>query len=75
MKNQDKAVERLCQAIIVQAAKDYRRALSSLKRDPKSRYGLGKKQELERFFRSKWYKAMTDVDGEFLIIKLQEEFE
>lgn len=75
MKKSSNGYELLFQAIIVQAAKDYRRALRSLKRDPKSRYGLGKKQEVERFFRSEWYKIMTDVEGEFLIQKIQEEFE
>ena len=29
--------------------------------------------ECERFFRSGWYKALTSVDGEYLIQKLREE--
>jgi len=31
------------------------------------------KDEVERFFRSAWYRELTSVDGEFLISKLQAE--
>lgn len=33
------------------------------------------KAEVERFFRSAWYRELTSVDGEFLILKLQAEVE
>lgn len=66
-------VERLCQAIIVQAAKDYRGALLKLKKYPSRQDIMDIKQEVEVFFRSGWYEQLTDVDGEYLIRKLQEE--
>ena len=54
--------EELANAIILQAVKDYR--LTDDEREL---------QEIERFFRSGWYKALTSVDGEYLIQKLREE--
>ncbi|MCD8021501.1 MAG: hypothetical protein LUF30_00445 [Lachnospiraceae bacterium] len=63
----------LCNAIIIQAVKDYRIALKALKRNPNSMAALDTKREVERFFRSQWYMVLTDVDGEFLIRKLNEE--
>lgn len=69
---------RLCQAIIVQAADDYRRSLKVLKRKPRDyrtrltwERALYDKQEVEGFFRSQWYQMLTEVDGEYLIKKLQ----
>ena len=29
--------------------------------------------EIERFFRSEWYKMLTSIDGEYLIAKLRKE--
>lgn len=31
--------------------------------------------DVERFFRSDWFCALTDIDGEMLLRKLEEEFE
>lgn len=67
--------EALANAIIIQAAKDYMRACRSLKK-PK----CSKRQEHERmksdclrFFHSQWYCALTEVDSDYLIRKLNEE--
>lgn len=57
--------ENLAGAIIVQAVKDYKRALEKGER--------GRKSECVRFFRSDWFKVLTTMDGEFLIRKLKEE--
>ncbi len=59
------AYENLAAAIILQAVKDYRRALKS---DAKEHC-----KEIERFFRSDWYRVLTKVSGEMLIQKLREE--
>lgn len=67
--------ENLANAIILQAVKDYRKALKALKTNPKSRSAKADKNTLERFFRSQWYTCLTSVDGEMLIEKLQEEVE
>ena len=63
----------LANAIILMAVKDYRDALKKLKKRP--RYGPAKeiKNEVERFFRSDWYRELTSVDGSVLIKKLQAE--
>ena len=44
----------LCNAIIIQAVKDYRLALKNLKRNPDSYRAKDTKDECERFFRSKY---------------------
>lgn len=65
--------ENLANAIIVQAAKDYRMALKSLKANPRNRTAMADKTEIERFFRSGWFTVLTSVDGEMLIRSLQME--
>ena len=65
--------EKLANAIILQAVKDYRDALKTLWRNPNKVSATAVKSEVERFFRSSWYTVLTSVDGEMLIRKLQEE--
>jgi len=65
--------ESLANAIILQAAKDYRNALKRLKKQPNREIDLYMKQEVEQFFRSDWYSCLTTVDPEILIRKLNEE--
>ena len=65
--------EDLANAIILQAVKDYRMALKSLKANSRNRAARADKAEIERFFRSQWYSALTDVKGEMLIRSLQKE--
>ncbi len=60
-------------AIVLQAVKDYRDALKRLKKKPGNQAAMSDAMECERFFRSGWYKALTSVDGEYLIQKLREE--
>ena len=69
----DEAYTKLSNAIIIQAAKDYRKALKRLKEHPHDTDARGVKDECERFFRSYWYSQLTNVDGEILIKKLQAE--
>ena len=65
--------QNLANAIILMAVKDYRDALKKLMK--RARYGPAQdlKNEVERFFRSDWYRELTSVDGEILIKKLQAE--
>ncbi|MBO4854125.1 MAG: hypothetical protein J5482_03130 [Oscillospiraceae bacterium] len=65
--------ENLANAIILQAVKDYREARKKLKKRPKNEDAKLMISDCEAFFRSDWYKALTDVDGEMLIRKLREE--
>lgn len=62
--------ENLANAIILQAVKDYHMALKCLKSNPKNRTARADKDEIERFFRSQWFKVLTSVDGEMLIRSL-----
>ena len=65
--------EELANAIILQAVKDYRKALRILSRYPYNRpvqYELG---SIERFFRSEWFGILTRLDPETLIRRLREE--
>ena len=97
----DERAQALANAIIVQAATDYRHARQYLKKHPKTPELVARVEamaprmrsktregrllneivkqedmvsECERFFRSKWYSCLTDVDGEFILRKLEEEF-
>lgn len=66
-------VERLANAIILQAVKDYRAALRALKKSPSSNTARSQKKALERFFRSDWYLLLTDLDGEMVIERIRKE--
>ena len=65
--------ERLANAIVLQAVADYRGALKKIKAHPKNREAISEALEIEKFFRSGWYSILTDVDGEYLIRRLQDE--
>ena len=67
--------ENLANAIILQAVKDYRDALKKLEKRPNYEPAKIMKNEVERFFRSAWFRELTSVYGEFLISKLQAEVE
>lgn len=54
--------ERLANAIILQAVKDYRLCSRS---DPAG--------EIERFFLSDWFEVLTRLDGQVLLSKLRKE--
>ena len=69
----DKNYEELANAIVLQAAKDYRAARRELKRHPKSKEAPRMMKECERFFLSEWFVALTAIDGGRLLKKLQEE--
>lgn len=65
--------QRLANAIVEQAAKDYRSALKALARDSDNAYIQDEVKSIERFFRSRLYGILTNVDGDYLIDKLREE--
>lgn len=67
--------ENLANAIVITAAKDYRDALRSLTRNKNNNNAKRMKEEVERFFNSDWYSVLTDLDGAFLMRKIQEEVE
>ena len=65
--------ENLANAIILSAVNDYREVLKELSYFPEDEKALQKKQSCERFFRSSWFGALTTIDSEKLISKLQQE--
>lgn len=65
--------EDLANAIILRAAEDYRiiyRQANILSGGKSTRAEV---RELERFFRSDWFKVLTSIDGEFLIRELRKQ--
>jgi hypothetical protein len=69
----DTCYTNLANAIIIQAAKDYKKALRRLKKFPRDKEVRHTKRDCERFFRSGWFERLTDLNGEVLIRKLNEE--
>jgi hypothetical protein len=65
--------EKLANAIVLQAVKDWRNAVRRLKRHPKNHEAMERKEASERFFQSGWFQVLTDVDGDMLLKKLKEE--
>lgn len=71
----DEAYENLANAIIVQACNDYikcKKAMLKTNNYQKHEAMSDEILRIERFFRSSWYKELTNVDGEYLIKKLSE---
>lgn len=57
----------LANAIIVQAAKDYRKALRQLRRNPRYETARNEKNDVERFFHSEWFHFLMDADPDYLL--------
>lgn len=68
----EEGIQNLANAIILQAVKDYRTALRGLPLNGKSSTAVI--ADCERFFRSDWYRQLTNVDGEYLIINIRKEY-
>lgn len=62
----------LANAIIAQAAKDYRSAINQLSLSSNDRVALREKKSIERFFRSDFFSILTNLNGEVLLAKLKE---
>ena len=63
----------LANAIVIQAAKDYRKALKTLKRYPRYEPAKAVVAEVEEFFRAEWYRTLTSVDADMLMTKIRRE--
>ena len=66
--------EILANAIVEQAAKDYRGARTALGKDTENVAATAMRSETERFFRSAWFGQLTSIDGEWLLHQLEGEF-
>ena len=60
-------------SIILQAVTDYRTLLKFKMKRHNRHDSEESLEELEDFFRSDWFKTLTDLDGEMLIKRLKEE--
>ena len=63
----------LANAIVKQAAQDYRDALKFLRKHPDSKEAMATAMEVEDFFHSDWYALLTTLDPEVLINRLRKE--
>lgn len=66
--------EILANAIVEQAAKDYRWARMALVKGAENVAAAAMRSETERFFRSAWFGQLTSIDGEWLREKLEGKF-
>lgn len=71
MRDLEECYRDLANAIVAQAADDYRKALDGKSYCTKPPEYVIK--EVKRFFRSPWYRMLTKVDDEFLIEQLHRE--
>lgn len=66
--------ENIANAVVIQACKDYRKAYKRYLRRYRSTDKPDEKlTELESFFRSSWYKALTAIDCEYLMDRIKKE--
>lgn len=65
--------ENLANAIVMQAVKDYRMARHKLCKRPKNADAKAMLEDCERFFLSDWFETLTNVNGEIILKKLQQE--
>ena len=66
--------EVLANAIVEQAAKDYRWARTVLRKAAENVEAMAMRSDTERFFRSAWFGQLTSLDGEWLLQQLEGEF-
>lgn len=70
----DETAERLIEAIVVRAANDYRGLFrqrlygKKLINEEENEF-----DKLEEFFESKWFTALTNMDGSYIMMKLEKE--
>lgn len=68
-----KCYQNLASAIVEQAAHDYIWALMALKKQRRVNFCVAVINDIEDFFRSQYFVAITDLDGEYLIQQIRKE--
>ena len=68
-----KEYQNLANAIVAQAAEDYRKDLRRIMADPADREALKDALKIEQFFHSGWFGVLTGVDPDYLINRLRKE--
>lgn len=67
--------EKLANAIILQAVKDFKPAYRRLKRFPNDRIAQDTVREITKFFCSDYFCALTDLDGPALLNRIIRELD
>ncbi len=73
----DTSAEKLAAAIVWQAIKDYKQALKPL--PPSKKYRIARnirkarREEIERFFGSEWYRTLTSIPPEVIVSEAMKE--
>ena len=65
--------EELANAIITQAATDYKKILRRLKKQPDNPKLSREQVRIEKFFQSSWFRTLSDLDGRDLMWKIRME--
>lgn len=65
--------EKLGNAVVLQAVRDYRNAMRTLSHGKKNVMAESRKYECERFFQSHYFNTFTSLDGKALLAKLEKE--
>ena len=63
----------LAEAIVLQAVDDWRTAAEILSRRPDHSLASARLRDAERFFLSRWFRVLTDMDGAALLDRLRRE--
>ena len=62
----------LAHAIVIVAAESYKYTLLAVRHHTKSDSLYRRKEELESFFLSDWFRLLSGLDGRYFIKKMQE---
>ena len=65
--------EGLAMAVIYQACEDYRSGVRTCRRYPDSRKAASALRRTERFFTSRWFDTLANLDGRAMLTMLKEE--
>ena len=65
--------EELANAIVEQAAKEYREMRRKLRKNPNDMTARGQMGEVVRFFHSRWFGILTDANPDYILEQLKEE--
>lgn len=71
----DENYQKLANAIILQAVKDFKPAYRRLKRFPNDRIAQDTVREITQFFCSDYFCALTDLDGPALLNRIIRELD
>ena len=67
--------EKLANAIILQAVKDFRPAYRRLRRHPNDKLAADTVREITQFFCSQYFEQLTDLDGPALLNRIMREID